>query len=151
MKKLLLEDPKKGIQSAINNGSWVHNTHISALGFDTMTIATGQGSKIPTYGLAKLKEDKEIDVGEQIEKVLKNQRLFMESEADRLVADCKKRRIPGFKHEMLEKGDLVQVRLENNKTWKGPYKVEDPWDGLIVAVDVDGEVRDVGRMRVVKW
>ena len=88
VKKLLMENPKMTVQSAINKAAWVHNTNISVAGFASLMIAAGQGSKISTYGVGKLEEkDEEMTAGEQIEKVLKKQRIFMEAEAEKMVQE----------------------------------------------------------------
>ena len=68
---MIEEDPKVKLQSAINKA----------------------------YGVGKVEEgEQELTAGEQIEKVLKKQRIFMEAEADRMVQECVKRRVLGFKH-----------------------------------------------------
>ena len=45
------------------------------------------------------KGEEELTAGEQIENGLKEHRIFMEAEADRMVQECVKRRVPGFKHD----------------------------------------------------
>ena len=152
VKKLLMEEPGMKLQSAINKAAWVHNTNLTKNGYAPLTTMSGQPIKLPTGGLQRLKDEEEtMTAADQVERVLRIQRMFMEAEADRMVMECIKRRVPGFKHEQLEKGDKVLVRLENKKIWEGPYKVDNPGDGLIVVVDVEGELRDIGRMRVSKW
>ena len=81
------------VQAAINKAAWVHNTNISSKGFTPLQIATGQGSKIPTFGIQKLKEEvEEMSTKEQVGKVLRIQKLYMEVENDRLVEKCIKQR-----------------------------------------------------------
>ena len=54
VKKLIAEDPKIKLQSAINKAAWAHNTNTAATGFAPITIATGQGCKITTYGMKNI-------------------------------------------------------------------------------------------------
>ena len=72
--RLLMEDPKMKVQVAINKAAWVHNTNISGKGFTPLQIATGQGSKIPTFGIQKLKDEIEaLSAKEQVEIVMRIQ------------------------------------------------------------------------------
>ena len=81
-----MEDPNIDIQYAVNKAAWVHNTNLSHTGFTPLQIATGQGSKIPTGGIEKINDEiKAVSEKEQIEQVLKVQRMFMEAEVDRMI------------------------------------------------------------------
>ena len=116
-KKLMMESPKENIQELINQASYIHNTNLAAHGSVPITVMSGRPPKFPLFH----KEGdniEDLDIAENIDKVRNIQKCFLEVEIEKLIKDCSKSHVPGFKHENLETGDRVLVQFDESKT---PY------------------------------
>ena len=106
-----------------------------------MTIMTGQ---VPKYPLLISDDEEDMELEDEVDRSMKLQKIHHEIEVERLVKKCMGTRIPGYKHEKLEKGDDVLVQDKESKKWDGPYNVVDD-RGSMVDVEMKGAIREINR------
>ena len=147
-----MEDKNEDLQTLVNKAAWVHNKNISKMGHVPLTVMTGQTPKYPLVDNDD--DDKKIEeIGDQVDKVRNVQKLFLESEIEKLLKDCAKARVPSFKHDRLKENDMVLVQHDELKKpfeWHGPYKVCGDKNDLIVKVETENGICDISRTRVAR-
>ena len=95
----LKDHPRAGLQEAVNNGAWTHNTNTSKAGYIPMQLMFGTLTSFPGF-VAKDHDDEDIkSVDKHLDDMSEMRKEFMENEYKRRITIGKNQRLEQYHDE----------------------------------------------------
>ena len=124
--KVLEDNPKTSLQTAVNLASWTHNTNINKLGYSPLHLVTGNSIIFPGIVTENISTDS-LSENESIRRIIERHpkvtEEFRKAEYLNKLKQGSNTRVKSFNHATYKEGDKVFYQNKNNKGRNGPAEV----------------------------
>ena len=119
IEKILEDNPRMPLQTAVDRAAWTHNSNANKDGFTPFQLMIGRNPSLPGINM-KVPEQSTIEF---FRGRLECQRIFSEAEFKRKIRVAEESRTEEYAHDWLEEGAEVLYQAKDGKDWFGPVKV----------------------------
>ena len=132
----MMDNPRAGLQEAVNVGAWTHNTNTTKEGFVPYRVMFGYDPSFPGFEASGDSEREVKTMEKHLYDQLEVRKAFLENEYKRRIKIGENQRLEKYYDENYECGDLVYFQDKMEKCWRGPVKVLEQVSNSEVRLDI---------------
>ena len=136
VERYLIDNPRAGLQEAVNVGAWTHNTNTTKEGFVPYRVMFGYDPSFPGFEVPEADEREVKTMEKHLYDQLEVRKAFLENEFKRRIKIGENQRLEKYYDETYKAGDLVYFQEKMEKCWRGPVKVLEQISNSEVHLDV---------------